>query len=411
MKNYLVTFLLFCLHSFSQNQYLQKAQAYQEIAYYTKAIEFYQKHIAVFPNDVPVYFKLATCYQHLNMTDKQIKIYDYCWQKKILPDSLYWSYFGLLLKQKNLKACDFSFNRCANEKVKKAIQDRKDSVKKWFYSPKNFKIQSLENINTKYSEIAPIYHEQLGIAYLSNKEGLYIRKKNLYNNQPNYNILKTSYDTIHNCPSILVSRFSAKINTRLQEGGLTFSKDYKTVFYSRAYAEYDGTYKFKLYQSEKKRGMWTDMKIFSFNDSTASFTHPFINKDNNLFFFSSDMAGGFGGKDLYVCIKVDSIWSEPINLGEQINTKGNELFPFLDENQNLYFSSDTHLGVGGYDIFVAKEVNGEWQHPTNMGFPINSFQDDFSIHFINYKTDRGFVTSNRSGGKGLEDIYLVTKLK
>lgn len=214
-----------------------------------------------------------------------------------------------------------------------------------------------------------------------------------------------------------VKQFSSYLNTGTHESSVSFSGDGNQVFFTQ-HSEKVGSEalnanvaRMKLFYLERVGGRWGNPHTFIFNDSTVSFAHPYLSKNGKIFFFVSDMAGGVGGTDIYFCVN-DSAkgWSAPTNIGAPINTKGNELYPFYDEINNvLYFSSDTHPGMGGYDIFRA-DLDSEPIAISNVKAPINSSYDDFSLIF-DKTLSYGFLSSNRKGGKGLEDIYIVKRKK
>jgi len=156
-----------------------------------------------------------------------------------------------------------------------------------------------------------------------------------------------------------------------------------------------------------KFGPATLVKIKPEGDDTSHVGHPFIMLDGKTLLFSSNMPGGFGGKDLYYTTfdKKSDTWSDPVNLGETINTAEDEMFPHVRSDGALYFSSNGHPGYGGLDNFRA-EPNGElaWSDVSNLDYPLNTSSDDFSLIFENDE-DKGYFTSNRPGGKGMDDIY------
>ncbi len=163
----------------------------------------------------------------------------------------------------------------------------------------------------------------------------------------------------------------------------------------------------EIYFSKKKGKGWPFPVLFPLPyDSVTTFGHPSISADGKLLYFSSDMKGGEGGKDIWMVKKMKrDKWSEPINLGDQINTSGDELFPFIHDDGALYFASTGHTGMGGMDIYKAEfDIEGTLLSISNMKSPINSSQDDFGIIFEG-KDERGYFSSNRSGGRGGDDIY------
>jgi hypothetical protein len=132
-----------------------------------------------------------------------------------------------------------------------------------------------------------------------------------------------------------------------------------------------------------------------------------MSPDGKMFFFSSDMKGGMGGVDLYVCLNIENKWTNPINLGNTINTLGDELYPFYHvASGKLYFTSNYHTGMGGFDLFEASEFEGEWGQVRNLGVPFNSADDDFAL-YLSPGLHYGFLSSNRPGGMGKEDVFLL----
>lgn len=156
-----------------------------------------------------------------------------------------------------------------------------------------------------------------------------------------------------------------------------------------------------------KTGEITEHKPFVHNEVNASVHSAHIAYDGKALYFSSNRAGGFGGFDMYVSYLKDGIWTLPVNLGPEVNTAGNEITPYYN-NGEMYFASDEHTGIGGYDIFRTRVINGQWTDVTNMGHGINSIGDDY-FPAMNSKGEI-FLTSNRLGGKGGNDIYKAIPL-
>ena len=156
--------------------------------------------------------------------------------------------------------------------------------------------------------------------------------------------------------------------------------------------------------------MWDNVEALPFNSENYSTDHPALSKDGKTLYFTSDMPGGFGQGDIYkVAVNSDGSFGEPVNLGQKVNTEGREMFPFSGEDGTLYFSSDGHLGLGGLDVFFTKEVDGKMAPIRNLGIPLNSGADDFA--FVMNGAEEGFVSSNRMGGRGSDDIYAIKKLQ
>ncbi len=198
--------------------------------------------------------------------------------------------------------------------------------------------------------------------------------------------------------------FDETLNGRFHDGPAVFNKEQDMIIYTRSAMKNekkqllneDRENQFYLYQSEKKDGKWSAPKELPFNSPDYSVGHPALSKDGKTLYFSSNMPGGYGGSDIYKSTYDGESWSEPINLGNVINTPGNEVFPSVGNDDRLYFSSEGHVTLGGLDVFVTESKGGIWSKPVNLAYPLNSSQDDFAIIFNDNDTT-GYVSSNRSG--------------
>ena len=219
-------------------------------------------------------------------------------------------------------------------------------------------------------------------------------------------------------PAIRTQKFSKSLNTKFHEGPMTFTSDGKKVIFTRNNfnngkykTSLDKINKLKIYTGEEKgSGQWSNIKEVPFNSNEYSTGHPSLTKDNKLMYFISDMPGGFGGTDLYVVEYKGGTFGTPINLGPEINTAGNEMFPFVDERGNLYFSSDGHAGLGDLDIFYVQLTDGSKLKGKikNLGTPINSSKDDFGF-IADGERKMGYLSSNRKRGGIDDDIYRFTR--
>ena len=212
-------------------------------------------------------------------------------------------------------------------------------------------------------------------------------------------------------------RFSNNVNAKFHESSISFSPDYNVMYFTRNNYNY-GDYKvdgrgyinLKIYKSEFINNRWQNIKELPFCSDDYSVGHPTVSKDGKLLYFVSDMPGSLGATDLFVVdINNDGSFGIPRNLGNTINTRGREMFPFIADDNTLYFSSDGHKGRGNLDIFESKMMNGKFQKPENLETPFNSMSDDFAFS-INPKKDEGYLSSNRKSGKGDDDIYRFKKV-
>lgn len=204
--------------------------------------------------------------------------------------------------------------------------------------------------------------------------------------------------------------------TKYHEGVVSFTQDGKRVYFTRnnyyknkAKTSADKIIKLKIYDSDVEGKTWKHAKNFAYNNDEYSVGHPALTADGNTMYFVSDMPGGYGATDIYVTKKEGDSWGVPKNLGPDVNTEGREMFPYVDSDGELYFSSDGHGGLGGLDVFRVKQnaKTGKWGKIRNVGAPINSSYDDFSMHYGKDKS-YGYFTSNRPDGKGQDDIYSFT---
>ncbi len=208
------------------------------------------------------------------------------------------------------------------------------------------------------------------------------------------------------------------INTKHEEGAVSLNPRANVMYYSRAVYEkkvYDGR---RIFVSKRKGGGWEEGREIVFpydNGDTTNFidyVHPAIHPDEKTLFFVADLEGGYGGTDIWYSIydKRKKKWTKPMNAGPEVNTEGNEVFPTVHLDGTLFFSSTGHSGLGGYDLFRAEMKTNRYGDVKNMGVPVNSSYDDFGLIFKGNDYREGFMTSNRKGGKGLDDIYKVKLL-
>ena len=208
--------------------------------------------------------------------------------------------------------------------------------------------------------------------------------------------------------------FSSSINTQFNESTPVFTKDGNTMYFTRNNyvnrklgSDIENTILLKILRATKdKNGNWGDIVEVPFNSDQYNVAHPALSPDEKYLYFASDMPGSFGNSDIFrVEILGDNQYGTPENLGNIINTAGRESFPYISKDNVLYYSSDGIPGLGGLDIFAVKfNTDGSTSKPVNIGMPGNSADDDFCFVF-NSDSKIGFLTSNRPGGKGKDDIY------
>lgn len=291
-------------------------------------------------------------------------------------------------------------------------------IQDWLDLPEMAEIRNVDAVNTKYSDFGPAHYRN-GIVFSSDRKSGSFESQtygwtsfnylNLFYSEPEYS---GSFWGAMGPPEIMENNF----NQAYHDGPATFTADNRKVYITRTVArkgkKEDGirTYLLKIFHANIEPDKKIRLEPFFLNSEEYSVAHPTLNKEGNIIVFSSDMPGGFGGADLYICKRENGQWVPPVNLGEQVNSMSDEVFPYLANDSLLYFSSDGHLGFGGLDVFKTRLNNEGWTSPENLKKPVNSSYDDFGIVFSN-DLQSGFFSSNRPEGKGSDDIYAFRNLK
>lgn len=266
-------------------------------------------------------------------------------------------------------------------------------------------------VNTAEQDFGAIYYKD-EVVYTSSKHDINAAMRRWNgNNLPYLDLYIGKAD--EKC-EINNSEKLSKLNKKYHEGPASYSKDGNSVIYTQDnYKEKssDGVRKLEMMESKFKDGKWSERVPFPLNNKEYSVGHPALTADGNTMYFTSDMPGGKGGTDIYkITRKSGGTWGTAENLGDKINTEGNEMFPFIHESGLFFFSSDGRPGLGGLDVFATEIKNNQFSKVVNIGTPINGTKDDFTFVLNNEKT-KGYFASNREGGKGDDDIYSFNLLK
>lgn len=417
MKNiFTLLCLVFISIGYSQNKNTKKADdLYNKLAY-TDAAEAYQKLLKQGKGDRYVYEQLANCFYYINDTKKAESYYKRVVKgKNVSPEAVY--NYAQSLKA-NGDYSDYNewmkeFSKMQpNDSRAVAFMQNPNYVPKIVEQVPLFEVKNLEDINTEYSEFGGIV---VGKDFYFSSARNTSRKKYQWNEEPFLDIYKanTVGNTVKNATLL-----EGDVNTKYHEGNVAFSPDGKRMYFDRndyLNGKYNknqkGINQINLYYSEWVDNSWKGVYAVPFNSSEYSTGHPALSPDGNTLYFVSDRPGGKGDSDLYkVTIDAQGNFGTPQNLGDVINTEGKEVFPYIDAQGNLYFSSNGHQGLGGLDGFFAESSGANFIKPTNLGKGANSEADDFAfIYEANTKT--GFMSSNRKGGKGSDDIYLLTGIE
>lgn len=272
------------------------------------------------------------------------------------------------------------------------------------------------DFNSNLSDFAPAFY-QGSIIYSSNRNNRGVVKRvHDWNEQPFLDLYKLNSTEVSKTSS---TKFSPEVNSIYHESTAIFTKDGKTMYFTRNnYTNEDykqdqeGTNRLKLYRAVRTDDDNTTWQVeeLPFNNDEYSIAHPALSPDEKTLYFASDMPGTNGQSDLYKVAINENTFGEIINLGDKINTEGRETFPFISKDNKLYFASDGHVGLGGLDVFVSELKEDKIGEVFNLGKPINGPKDDFTF-IINSTTGVGYFASNREGGVGDDDIYSFKSVK
>jgi len=274
----------------------------------------------------------------------------------------------------------------------------------WQRNPDPYRVEEMKDLNSVDSDFSPAYgRDDFGVIYFtSSRDDAAGNKTHGATGQSFTDIFESRLDK--------KSKWSTPVpvdilNSESEEGTPCFSADYSEVYFTRCEAGKREKKGCAIMFSERNGDKWSNPVNLQIVPDSLVAAHPSLSSDGQILYFVSDMPGGFGLKDIYMVTRAErgNSWSAPRNLGPEINTPGNELFPFIRHDGSLYFSSDGQIGMGGLDIFRAvRQPDGTWV-VRNMRPPINSFADDFGIVFED-DSEKGIFSSTRKG-RGNDDLY------
>ena len=385
---------------------------------FVEAATDYLKLVTDGKADTYVYSQLAESYFNVFNTVEAEKWYAKALETSSEPEMVY-NYSQMLkangkYEESNTQLDLFASMRPADHRAT-AFRENPSYLPKILEKGKRFNVQNLA-INSEVSDFGgTLKNGKLYITSARNSN----RKTYGWNEEPFLDIY-TAYvndDGEFQTPSII----EQNINTKYHEGTVSFSPDGNTMYFSREsfyekVYERDSITKYKisvlnLYKSINQEGQWSEAEALSLNGDSYSVKNPSVSADGKTLYFASDKTGGYGNFDIYSApIDENGSVGDATNLGQKLNTEGQEMFPFISANNTLYFSSNGHLGLGGLDVFFAKIVDGKVGPIRNVGIPVNGNADDFAFS-INEETEEGFVSSNREGGVGSDDIYSIKKIQ
>ena len=417
----LLIVLLISSISFSQKSKVEKANKEFNKYSYIDAREIYLKVIEDGYSSAEIYKKLGDTYYYNSEYKSASK-----WYSSLISEfpgdveSDYYYRAAQSLKsvgnyKESDRLMDLYISKGGTGYIADNYKNNPDYLKSIAEDARDFSVDKT-TINTAFSDFGPSFYMNK-IVFASNTERADGVKTLSWNGLPYLDLYEADVDENGNLSNVM--ELGGNVNTEYNESSTAFTKDGKTLFFTRNnYFEgkkgrdENKTIRIKLYKATKgSDSLWGNIEEMPFNSEEFSVAHPTLSVDEKRLYFASDMPGTLGMSDLwYVDILEDKTYGTPVNLGASINTEGRESFPFISNKNKLYFSTDGRAGLGGLDVFVAplNDDGSVSDSITNLGEPANSGNDDFGF-IINEETRIGYVSSNRDGDRGSvdDDIYLI----
>jgi len=421
MKKYYIFILLFGFFALQLSAQVgskdeKAAKEYDRFAY-IDAIKTYERMYERGYKSSDMLLKLANAYYFSGDLENAAKYYKelFAMNAVVTPECCY-RYAQSLKSIKEYEKADEMMARF-NRENGNDMRAKLAAVQKNYLEviKKNSGRYAIENagINSKYSDYGSAYYQDKLVFTTARDTGSFVKRMDPWTGEGFTNLYQSDIDADGTLTK--VSRAFTDLNTKFHESTPVFTKDAKTAYFTRN--NYNNgkrgkdakeTTLLKIYKATLNGEKWENITELPFNSDNYSVAHPSLSFDEKTLYFASDMPGTLGQSDIYrVSINSDGSYGTPENLGKVINTEGRETFPFITEKNELYFASDGHPGLGGMDVFVSKaRQDGTFKEVLNAGEPLNSSKDDFGL-LINPNTKMGYVTSNRDGGLGGDDIYKI----
>jgi tetratricopeptide (TPR) repeat protein len=389
---------------------LYEADLYYAQGDYYYAAELYQQLSQVEPDNGELLGKLGICYFNLPPFKEESLRYLELGAKNGDTESLYflakWKMAGYQFFDA-IKLIETYENKADRMKTPAEIIHFKEQVyraKDYMQTPAPVTVQNLgEQINSEHHDYAPVWDRSSNRLYFTSRRRMDDKSEKDFTEQFDENIYVVDLAIESN----QVKPARDPFNSRSNDAAVACSQDGTSMIIFRTSKNgFSGD----LFLTERTGGEWSELEKLSdvINTKHHEASATFGSRDGSVLYFSSDQPDGYGGKDLFKVQKLpDGSWGQAVNLGEKINTPFDDDAPYVAANGSLYFASKGHENMGGYDIFCSKMENGEWQKPGNLGYPINTPGDD--IFFVLDDTgNKGYFSSERAGGLGLQDLYEVS---
>ena len=418
MKNIKLLFIAIVLigtSAIGQTQKQKKAERQFDSFSFVKAIKTYEKMVDTSFNQYYAMRKLGDAYIMLRQPEKALPIYEQVVEQENVP-SEYFLYYAQTLRATG----DYKASKQWMKKYKDAGNKEDTRVKNFFknedlasgiFNSVEKNILTKVNFNSKYNDFGAVAYNDQIIFASSRHIAAAVKRVYAWDNQPLLDLFQVPSEggTADNVVSL-----GGNINSIHHEGPATYSPVKNKIYFSRNTSSEveNGVMQVGIFTADLVDGKWGNVQPTNLNNVNYIVYHPSLSKDGSKLYFASDMPGGSGGTDIYVSVvNEDDSLGEAKNLGVIVNTEGNEAFPFIHpEEGTLYFSSDGFVGYGLMDVFASvKGENDEIVNVINLGEPINSKKDDFG-YYLSDDGFKGYISSNRKGGVGGDDIYAFTRI-
>lgn len=405
--------LMFTLNVMAQKNYVKDADKQFKNGMYLEAIEAYKKATTKVKQKnvkAELIFKTAECYRMMNDHKNAELWYAKAIKAKFADPVVYLLMAESKKTQEKYTDAIVDFNEYAKlvPGDSRGAEGAKSCqlAQQWKDNPTRFVVNNIMSINSKFSDFSPAWADKKmnNLLFTSMRDGSTGNRTDGTFGQSFSDIYEVKLDKKGSWSTPMP--VGEPVNSKLNEGSCVLNKKRNKMWFTRCPEEAKRNLGSVIFEAEKKGTGWNTPKAIVLCADSFTAGHPAISPDETKLYFASDMPGGLGGKDIWVTSynKKESKWENPVNAGPIINTPGDEMFPFIDENGHLYFSSNGQIGMGGLDIFKAEKSGDGFAVAVNLQYPINSAGDDFSL-ITDGKMERGYFSSNRAGGKGSDDIY------
>jgi peptidoglycan-associated lipoprotein len=423
MKNFLRLIVIFIflftasqteVYAQKKSRKMKKADYAFSLEEYSKAAELYKKAYKKTKNravKAEIIFKQAECYRMSGNIKRAQSYYKRAIKAKYPDVVVYLRYADVLRMQDDLAGAKVQYTKYVqlNPTDVNGEMGLKscEFALKWKDLPTRYKVELMPLVNDRNSDYSPAFGngEYSELYFTSTREGGLSDKIDARTGEPFSDVWFTKINKKGAWSRPIV--MPEPVNTEGNEGSVFVNKRGTVMYLTQCKVEKKKDLGCGIYVSKRKGKLWGASQLVQIKvDSNTTVGHPTLSEDETILIFSSDLSGGYGGKDLWISVKEKrNRWSDPINLGPLVNTPGDEMFPFLASDGTIYFASNGHVGMGGFDIYkTSANENGAYILPVNLKAPVNSSGDDFGM-IVEKSGERGYLTSNRTGGIGGDDIY------